>query len=198
MPSVAAVVGELEALREEIRSLASGLASEDLTKPGAAGRWSVKDVIAHFTEWDRWNFAQYRAAFDGGAPRYDGTRPKYPPEFEQLMPADLRNSMIYQATQGRSAEEVLRDFEAVVDGFLAWLRRRSDDDMDAALGFDLFNREGSGRIVMLQSEMPEAARPQPLATLLIGDDRDASVAGHWRHHLPELRDFVAQHSAGPP
>jgi hypothetical protein len=189
MPSTAAVAAELETVRGEIRSLASRLRLEDLTREGAPGRWSVKDVIAHFAEWDRWNLAQYRAAFQGGAPYYDGRRPEYPPEFERVMPADQRNEMIYEAARHRSVEEVLEDFNAVVDGFLAWLRGRPDRDMAAELGLDFDDRDGSGRMFRLVSEMPQVPRPLSLAELLLGDDPDASVGGHWRHHLPELRGF---------
>jgi hypothetical protein len=71
------------------------------------------------------------------------------------MPADQRNEMIDQAARHRSAEEVLQDFDAVVDGFLAWLRGRPDRDMAAELGLDFDDRDGSGRMFRLVPEMPQ-------------------------------------------
>jgi hypothetical protein len=192
MPSTTSVVAEVETLREEIRSLTRQLPADALTQKGAVGTWSVKEVIAHFTEWDRWNFAQYRAAFDGGPPRLDGRRPQYPAEFEQLLPADERNAMIYQAAQRRSLEEVLTDFDAVVDGFLAWLRSRRDEDMSVELGLSAPDEEG--RVLRLAAEVPEATAPKSLAELIVGDDPDRSSAGHWRYHLPDLRVFARSHS----
>jgi hypothetical protein len=192
MPSTTRVVAEVETLREEIRSLTRQLPADVLTQPGAVGTWSVKDVIAHFAEWDRWNFAQYRAAFDGDPPALDGRRPQYPVEFEQLLPADERNAMIHEASQRRSLDEVLTDFDAVVDGFLAWLRTRRDEDMSAELG--LSAPDDNGRILRLKAEVPEVAASMPLAALIAGDDPDRSSAGHWRYHLPDLKAFARSHS----
>jgi hypothetical protein len=192
MPSTTSVVAEIETLREEIRSLTHQLPADALTQPGAVGTWSVKDVIAHFTEWDRWNFAQYRAALDGGPPKLDGRRPQYPASFEQLLPADERNEMIYQASQRRSLDEVLTDFDAVVNGFLEWLWTRRDEDMSAELG--LGAPDDKGRILRLKAEVPEVTASMSLAELIAGDDPDRSSAGHWRYHLPDLKAFARSHS----
>lgn len=167
----------MEAARAEVEMMLADVGETRMEQTGACGQWSVKEVIARFSEWDRWNFAQLRAAFTGAPPSFDGWRPDYPPEFEQLLPADERNRLIYEVSQKRSVEEVLSDFRAVVSGFMDWLRTRSVDNVRALVGWDwtaLNEASGNGRIARLQSEVPEVHTPAPLWRHLVCFTRTGS------------------------
>lgn len=50
----ARLLAELRAARGEWDTLMAAVGEERMTEPGAAGDWSVKDVIAHLTSFDQW------------------------------------------------------------------------------------------------------------------------------------------------
>jgi hypothetical protein len=43
---------ELEEARKELLASFQGLTQEQMTRPGVAGDWSVKDVLSHVTSWE--------------------------------------------------------------------------------------------------------------------------------------------------
>ena len=43
---------ELERARAELRASIQGLTDGQMTRPGAVGEWSVKDVLSHATSWE--------------------------------------------------------------------------------------------------------------------------------------------------
>jgi hypothetical protein len=73
---------------------------------GVNGDWSMKDVVAHLTGWNRWLVARLQAA---------GSRePEPPPPW----PADLQtddeiNAWIYESYRGRSAGDILKETQRV-------------------------------------------------------------------------------------
>lgn len=46
------LLGELEKARAELRASYQGLPDEQMTRLGAVGEWSVKDVLSHVASWD--------------------------------------------------------------------------------------------------------------------------------------------------
>jgi len=46
------LLGELEKARSELRASYEGLPDEQMTRLGAVGEWSVKDVLSHVASWD--------------------------------------------------------------------------------------------------------------------------------------------------
>ena len=57
MPEPTSKIELIEAMmsaRRELDSLINQIPRSSMTLPGASGEWSVKDVIAHLTSYDRW------------------------------------------------------------------------------------------------------------------------------------------------
>ena len=82
-----------EALLDQI-----GLARMD--QPGVNGDWSMKDVVAHLTGWNRWLILRLQAAGRGD--------PEPPPPWPaQIQAEDEINAWIYESNRGRSLREVL-------------------------------------------------------------------------------------------
>ena len=87
-----------------------------MDQPGVNGDWSMKDIVAHLTGWNRRLVAHVQAAGRG--------EPEPPPPW----PADLQtedeiNAWIYESNRGRSVREILdesrQDFQqliAVIEG----------------------------------------------------------------------------------
>lgn len=46
------LVGHLDEARNELRESLQGLSDEQMTRPGAVGEWSVKDVLSHVASWE--------------------------------------------------------------------------------------------------------------------------------------------------
>lgn len=81
-------------------ALISDLGPARLDLPNVNGQWSMKDVIAHLTGWNRKHVARLHAALHG--------QPEPPPPW----PADLQseddiNAWIYSTNKDRSVEYVL-------------------------------------------------------------------------------------------
>ena len=77
-----------------------------MEQPGVNAEWSMKDIVAHLTGWNRWLVTRLQAAARG--------EPEPPP----LWPAHLQtddeiNAWIYESYRGRSLREVLDETQRV-------------------------------------------------------------------------------------
>ena len=71
-----------------------------MEQPGVTGDWSMKDIVAHLTGWNRWLVARLQAAQRG--------EPEPPPPWPaHLQTDDEINAWIYASNRGRSVREVL-------------------------------------------------------------------------------------------
>ena len=105
----------LDWLREEQRQWAAFLDQIGPTRmeqPGVNGEWSMKDIVAHLTGWNRWLIARMQAA----QRRKPEPNPPWP---AQLQAEDDINAWIYAANQGRSVGEVLDESRQVFEQLLA-------------------------------------------------------------------------------
>jgi hypothetical protein len=102
-----------EGLLDEI-----GLARMD--QPGVNGDWSMKDVVAHLTGWNRWLVARLQAAGRGEL------QPS-PPWPAHLATEDAINAWIYESNRGRSVREVQEDTHQVHQQLLGVIEGLPDD-----------------------------------------------------------------------
>lgn len=91
-----------------------------MDQPGVNGNWSMKDVVAHLTGWNRWLVARLQAA---------GRREAEPPP---PWPADVQtedeiNAWIYESNRGRSVREVLDETRQVHQQLLAVIDSLPDE-----------------------------------------------------------------------
>lgn len=74
-----------------------GMSEEDLTTPGAAGHWSVKDVLAHISAWEEECLAALKALLAGK-------------EWDVEYDIDHWNEQKYVERKGLAWEQVWEDF----------------------------------------------------------------------------------------
>ena len=91
-----------------------------MDQPGVNGDWSMKDIVAHLTGWNRWLVVRLQAAQRG--------EPEPPPPW----PADLQiedeiNARIYEANRGRPVREVLDETQQVFQQLVAFIEGLPDD-----------------------------------------------------------------------
>jgi|RhiMetdeSRZDD1v2_1073273.scaffolds.fasta_scaffold139694_2 hypothetical protein len=95
-----------------------GLARMD--QPGVNGDWSMKDIVAHLTGWNRWLVARLQAAGHGA--------PEPPPPWPaHLQTEDEINAWIYESNRGRSVREVLDVTHQVFRQLLAVIEDLPDE-----------------------------------------------------------------------
>jgi hypothetical protein len=113
----------LQWLQEEYQQWEAFLAQIDparMQQPDVAGDWSIKDIIAHLTNWQRRNVARIEAAQHGAA------------EPSSLWPAHLQsddevNAWIYETNRQRPLREVLDESHHVFQQTLAVVEGLPDD-----------------------------------------------------------------------
>lgn len=91
-----------------------------MEQPGVNGSWTMKDIVAHLTGWQRNVVAQLRAAGH------------HEPEPPTPWPAHLKtdddiNAWIYEANRHRSVREVLDDSHQVLEQLLTVIEDLPDD-----------------------------------------------------------------------
>jgi hypothetical protein len=73
---------------------------------GVAGAWSLRDLVAHLTSYDRWFVNAAQAQLRGEPPPTDGT---------EWMDWDERNAIHHQRTLYLSLDEVMADSHTIYD-----------------------------------------------------------------------------------
>lgn len=93
----------MEQNRTELNALLEGVPADALTRPGACGDWSVKDVLVHISRWEAEVIKVLFQAQQGGKPQSEVFNSEY-----------LKvNDLWYQEAKDRPLEHVLEDFSAV-------------------------------------------------------------------------------------
>jgi hypothetical protein len=89
-----------------------------MSQAGAAGYWSVEDVIAHPTAVDRWFLNALEAQSRGEPP---------PNMDEQLMELEERNRLHFQHNRQRSVHEVLGESRRVFEQLMELVEAQPDE-----------------------------------------------------------------------
>ena len=116
--SKASLLHELRAARAEWDALMAEVGEGRMTEPGAAGDWSVKDVMAHLTSYSRWFVNASEAHFRGELPPLNGTEGM---DFEQ------RNLFWHQQTRDRSLAEVQAESQHLFSRLLEVVEAHSEE-----------------------------------------------------------------------
>jgi len=91
-----------------------------MDQPGVAGHWSIKDIVAHLTDWQPRLIARLRAA--------QRSEPEPPPPWPaHLQTDDEINAWIYEANRTRSVREVLDESYRVFQQLLAVIEGLPED-----------------------------------------------------------------------
>ena len=91
-----------------------------MDQPGVNGDWSMKDIVAHLTGWNRWLVARLAAALRGEPEQL-------PPWPARVKTEDDVNAWIYESNRDRSVSEVLEESQQVFQQLLAVMESLPDD-----------------------------------------------------------------------
>jgi hypothetical protein len=113
----------LDWLHEERRQwevLLDRIGPERMDQPGVNGDWSVKDLVAHLTGWQRAQIGRMQAAL------LDAPQPP-PPWPAHLEAEDAINAWIYESNHERPARDVLDESRQVLQQHIATIEGLPDD-----------------------------------------------------------------------
>lgn len=118
---------DLEQARSELRASYQGLSDEHMTKLGAVGEWSVKDVLSHIVSWEEITLPDLARLTRGDTPTLASF---------DLNKVDDWNAMIMSLRRNLPLPQVLRELDISRADLMAALGRLPD----AALAEGQFGR----------------------------------------------------------
>ena len=102
----------------ELNAAWAGLSEAEMCEPGAAGEWSVKDVLAHVTTWEE-EALKYLPLIAGG---------RRPPRYKDLYGGlDAFNDQMIARKWALSLADVLAQYEATHRRLLDYLATAPDE-----------------------------------------------------------------------
>lgn len=104
-PSKVELIGKILVERRRLEKNLAALTPEQMVVPGVVGEWSVKDIMAHLTAWEKLFLGWY----DGGK---RGEVPETPAPGYNWSNYSLLNERIYEENKHRSLEDVRKEFES--------------------------------------------------------------------------------------
>ena len=115
-----ALLADLHREQEQWEALLAQIGEAHMDRPGVAGEWSIKDIVAHLTGWRRRTVARLQAA-----QRSEVEPP--PPWPAHLQTDDEINAWIYESNHERSVREVLSESHRVFQQLLAAIEGLPDE-----------------------------------------------------------------------
>lgn len=106
------LVARLDSAWAELRDSYEGLSESELTRPGALGEWSVKDVLAHVTTWEEEALKHLPTIARG----------ERPPRYASEGGIDAFNARMAERKRDLSLETVLARMDETHATLVAYLR----------------------------------------------------------------------------
>lgn len=98
------------------------LSDEQMTTPGVVGDWSVKDLLAHLTDWEQRFLDWYKAGLRGEVP----SMPAPGISWSEL---DVLNQQIYQRHRDRDLSNVRHEFQRSYQQIVETVRQMPEEAM---------------------------------------------------------------------
>lgn len=110
--------------RRRLEKSLSTLSAADMIRPGVAGVWSVKDILAHLVAWERLFLDWYHTGVQG-------CTPKTLPVSMGRKVIDTLNQQIYEKNQGRRLDDILAEFHTSYRQIVTLIEEIPEGDMFA-------------------------------------------------------------------
>ncbi len=143
--------------------LLASVAEERMTQPGAAGHWSVKDIVSHVTAYERWLVEWLTAASQNTFPA---------PSPLDDVDIERRNARVYELTHAMSLQDVMNDAHQNFDALLTIIEVLPDE---------YFNNPQSAEWFMKPYWSKMNAVPDAVINL---------SADHYDEHIPTIKPWI--------
>lgn len=101
-------------------ALLASLSTEQLTTPGVNGNWSIKDNIAHLSQWHKRTIDLLQAVKEG----------RSLPHLTASMSEEEINEMFYQQNHARSLQDVEAEFRSTFQQFVESIIALSNEELN--------------------------------------------------------------------
>lgn len=118
----AKIMNLIQSERESLERVLAGLSEEQMTQPGVESSWSVKDIMAHITDWEQRMVGWIEDSLRGEVPQ----RPAPGMTWDDL---DRLNEQIYLLNRDRDLRDVLADFHRSYEGALVTVEALTEEDL---------------------------------------------------------------------
>lgn len=180
----AELVQAVSGVRKRWDAVIDELGPDGLERPGATGDWRVRDVLAHFNGWDRWQLVQLRCAFTGETPTDEELTGGVDFPENDDMHEDAMNEMFRVGNHTRPLDDVVADFREVSEMRATWLDAASQEQLDTVIGADWAG--GTHRIFRLASEVPSVSNPERVWQRL------TNQVAHQKEHLRIVKEWMSR------
>jgi hypothetical protein len=124
------VLAKIDQERTDWEMLLAEIGEERMETPGASGDWTVKDVIAHISGWDRPHIAEFTAVLEGEPmPEI-----RWPGDYNETDDEETKvqaiNNAMYQQSRDQSLEEVLAESRGQWDDLRRVVTGISEDQLN--------------------------------------------------------------------
>ncbi|MCB9437238.1 MAG: DinB family protein [Anaerolineales bacterium] len=116
-----ALINEYIQARRTLLAAMEGLTDDEMLRPGAAGYWSVKDIMAHLTAWE----SELITALVWVEQKKRGA-----PAIVKIDEIDEWNDEQYHISVARPLQIIREDFEGVAKHLIAAIEALDDDALD--------------------------------------------------------------------
>jgi hypothetical protein len=162
-------VSTLRSDHQEWESILSQVPEERMAEPGAAGEWSVKDLIAHITVYERWTTEWLGPALKGELPDWDY------PEGEDTATVDEQNARFYEQNRCRALDDIRAEAAEIHARLVEIVEQIPDDAIakdirDFAPHVSAYYREGA----------------------TVWQAIDGNAAEHYREHTADVKAWLGR------
>src|SRR5512140_3421199 len=124
----AELLKDLDEENKQWEALLAQIGEARMERPGVAGHWSVKDIVAHIASWRRRTVARLQAVAHGEPE----PAPMWPPD---LKTDDEINAWLYERERGKSVRETLDESQQVFQQLRAAVDALPEDMLSNAANF---------------------------------------------------------------
>jgi hypothetical protein len=130
----AKIVERIVVERRRLEQNLVSLSADAMVQPGVIGEWSVKDILAHLTDWEQRFLGWYEAGLRGEVPRTPAPG---------LGWGDLHilNQQIFEKHRHQSLDDVLPEFRTSYERVLATVKEISEEDIFTVGRYEWLGRE---------------------------------------------------------
>ena len=134
------LLADVRRARAEFLAAIAGLSEKEMVQPGAAGIWSVKDILAHLVSWE----AELVTALS----RPLSQRYAHAPDIVRIDDIDEWNDEQYHMNARRPLDIIRQDFEGVHKHLLRAIEDLDEATLEAPLRFEWMEGEPLAYLIM--------------------------------------------------
>jgi hypothetical protein len=122
---------EIEQEWANIERICFSLPTDDLVKPGVQGEWSVKDILAHLSAWEKYLLDRLGYVMTGQPPLY--------PVMTSMEDVNRFNAQVYSENKDRPLASVVIEFRNLYKGIMTVLEALDEDQLNQPYTYDFPN-----------------------------------------------------------